>query len=278
MQVFCKYEAGRSHNSYGHRSGIAYEAEVYRRVLGLLEPSRLRTPIFHGAYKDTTTGDTWLVLEYVHKSTRPDERLAYEQSKGDPMRGGRKLGVAAHWIGQFHAANEERVSSADLSFLNVYDAKYYLGWAERTLFLAADLRDRYPWLATVCRGYEQIVDLLLEPPVTIIHGEYYRHNLLQVYGTVYPVDWESAAIGAGEVDLASLTDQWPLEIAQYAEGEYRRARWPASPPASFEQRLDAARVYLQLRWLGEDLHWTLDETRQWRFEHLRIASERLGLI
>src|SRR5437899_186979 len=35
-RVFIKYEAGRGHNSYGHRGNLAYEAEVYRRVLQAL--------------------------------------------------------------------------------------------------------------------------------------------------------------------------------------------------------------------------------------------------
>ncbi len=32
-RVFIKYEAGHSHDSFGHRGGVAYEAEVYRNLL-----------------------------------------------------------------------------------------------------------------------------------------------------------------------------------------------------------------------------------------------------
>src|SRR5213593_3556572 len=32
-RVFIKYEAGRGHDAYGHRGGLAYEAEVYRQIL-----------------------------------------------------------------------------------------------------------------------------------------------------------------------------------------------------------------------------------------------------
>src|SRR5436309_16091364 len=33
LSILCKYEAGRSHQVYGHRGDLAYEAEVYRHVL-----------------------------------------------------------------------------------------------------------------------------------------------------------------------------------------------------------------------------------------------------
>src|SRR6266851_3259254 len=32
-RLFCKYEGGQAHNAFGHRGGLAYEAEVYRHVL-----------------------------------------------------------------------------------------------------------------------------------------------------------------------------------------------------------------------------------------------------
>src|SRR5437879_12319336 len=32
-RVFIKYEAGQSHDAFGHRGGVAYEAGVYRRLL-----------------------------------------------------------------------------------------------------------------------------------------------------------------------------------------------------------------------------------------------------
>ena len=64
------------------------------------------------------------------------------------------------------------------------------------------------------------------------------------------MDWESAAIGAGEIDLASLTDGWPTEIAESCEREYAAARWPQGPPPEFAERLALAKLYWGLRWLG----------------------------
>ena len=38
------------------------------------------------------------------------------------------------------------------------------------------------------------------------HGEFTPHNVLWQGGRAVPIDWESAAFGAGEVDLAVLLD------------------------------------------------------------------------
>ena len=119
---------------------------------------------------------------------------------------------------------------------------------------------------------------LLAPSPTIIHSEYYPMNILLQEGMIRPVDWESAAIAAGEIDLASLTENWPTNIVQECELDYQRARWPAGPPADFERTLGAAQFYLSFRWLGDRPAWTTHESNLWRFERLRSVGERLQLI
>src|SRR6266511_3800479 len=66
-RVFIKYEGGRTHNAFGHRGGVAYEAEVYRQVLRFWPES---PPRFLGAHTHRATGDTWLFLEYLNRSGR----------------------------------------------------------------------------------------------------------------------------------------------------------------------------------------------------------------
>jgi hypothetical protein len=263
LQLFCKYAAGRSHNAHGHRPGLAYEVEVYRHVL---QPRQVSTPRFYGTHTDAT-GETWLVIEYLAGS----ERLVY-------LPGPEAISRAARWLGEFHAANEARLSRRPIPFLTSYDAGYYRGWADRTSRYAAHRHQRFPWLAPLCQRFEAVVDALLARPATVIHGEYTVKNILLRGGTVYPVDWESAAIALGEIDLVSLTDHWPAEIAAQCEREYRAARWPAGAPSDFERRLDLARLYVQFRWLGEQPEWTTREKLLWRFEELRCAGERLGLL
>jgi thiamine kinase-like enzyme len=185
--------------------------------------------------------------------------------------------VAARWIGRFHAVTEARLSSTPLPFLNTYDAAYYQGWVRRTALFAEPMRPRLPWLMPLCEHSQEAIALLLAPPVTIIHGEYYPKNVLYREGIVYPVDWESAAIAAGEIDLACLTDRWPADTVRECQRAYQQARWPHGMPADFAQRLSAARLYMHFRWLGDRPEWTTDQ-QYWRFEHLRSVGEQLGLI
>ena len=185
--------------------------------------------------------------------------------------------MAARWIGRFHAANEARLSSTPLPFLNTYDSAYYQGWARRTSLFAGPVQQRFPWLTTLCERSQVAISLLLAPPVTIIHGEYYPKNVLYRAGIIYPVDWESAAIAAGEIDLACLTDRWPAETVRECESAYQQARWPDGAPAAFAQRLAAARLYMHFRWLGDRPEWTTHQ-QYWRFKYLRAVGEQLGLI
>jgi len=90
------------------------------------------------------------------------------------------------------------------------------------------------------------------------------------------VDWETAAIAPGEIDLATLTEGWPPEVSRQFEAEYQRARWPGGSPAGFQRNLDVARVYMQLRWLGDDdPKWTGNMTR---WKRLHAVSKRLQMI
>jgi hypothetical protein len=261
-RLLCKYEAGRNHNCYGHRGGVPYEAEVYQHVL---PAAQLSAPTFWGIHTEPGLCETWLILEYLDRSRRVKTSAA-------------SMAAAAQWIGRFHTFNEGRLSSPSLSFLTKYDAEYYLGWARRTLLFADELHRGFPWLSRLCQRFEERVDCLLKPPVTVIHGEYAPRNVLIRDGLVYPVDWESAAIGPGEIDLAALTEGWPAETVRECDREYQQARWPEGSPPGFEHALDAARLYLQFRWLGDRPEWTADRDSQWRFEYLRSAGERLGLI
>ena len=104
------------------------------------------------------------------------------------------------------------------------------------------------------------------------------NNILYSGGVIYPIDWESAAVAAGEIDLACLTEGWPPRVVRECERRYREARWPDGAPADFERRLGAARLYLAFRWLGEEPDETVDESNRWRFDDLRTVGERLGWI
>jgi aminoglycoside phosphotransferase (APT) family kinase protein len=129
-----------------------------------------------------------LAVSYVEGMT-PGDR--------DPDRE-RALRLASRWFGSFHG-------------------DHYLSWAHRTSALAGDLHDSYPWLGAACRGYERLVEHLVTAAPTVVHGDYYLDNVLIGGGRVVPVDWEWAAIGAGEIDLAALTFRWPKDVVDVCE-------------------------------------------------------------
>ena len=110
--------------------------------------------------------------------------------------------------------------------------------------------------------------------------EFYAKTVLVRKQSVFMVDWESAAIAAGEIDLAALTEgkHWPAAIVRKCERAYVRARWPEGAPASFRRTLDAAKIYLHFRWLGERPDWTVREKSLSRYDHLHAAAKRLALL
>jgi hypothetical protein len=264
FKLYCKYMAGLSYDSYGHRGGVPYEIEVYRHVL---QPLPISVPRFYGSYNDVATGDTWLIIECVD----PSLRLAKGPQPETMLR-------AAEWIGRFHAANEPRVSMAALSFLNRYDSEYYLGWVRRTSLFAGSLHQHFPLLTTLSERVEGCIDILLSAPPTVIHGEYYPHNVLVSDGVIYPLDWESTAIASGEIDLATLTEAWGPEIMRQCELKYQQARWGVTTAPEFSRRLAAARLYLCFRWLGDQPDWTVGEGSRCYFEQLHSLAEELGLL
>jgi hypothetical protein len=262
--LFCKYGNSTDNYSHGHRGGPPYEATVYRRVL---RHSRCTLPSFHGCRTDRDAGGTWFVLGFLGDSYRLNHAPDYRQA----------MPMAAAWIGRFHAEREQALSLRVPRFLKRYDAPYYFGWARRTRRLARPLFDRYPWLPGVCRGYERVVEEMLAAPNVVVHGEYYPKNILLHDGTIVPVDWESAAVGFGEIDVVSLTDNWPKSVARLCEEAYARHRWPGGAPAEFERRLDLARLYVHFRWLGDLPEWTL-KSGVFRYQQLRRTAKRLGIL
>jgi Phosphotransferase enzyme family len=263
-QIVCKYGRDRNGATHGHRGGVALEARVYRHLLASLH---LSSPAFYGAFDVAATGDTWLFIEYLDGSRRLDDTP-----------GSAALVGAAEWIGRFHALARAQPMAARTTAVRAYDARYYRGWVERTAALAGHLRRPPPWLAALTGRFEAFVTPLLAAESTVVHGEYYPKNILVRDGIIHPIDWESAAVAAGEIDLASLTERWPAEKVRRCEIDYQRARWPEGAPAAFERTLAAARLYLHFRWLGERVEWTTREKNHWRFDAMQDLAEQLGLI
>jgi len=263
LELCCKYGADEGDGCHGHRGNAAYEAAVYRL---LMRRGLAGVPRLYGTFAERSARRTWLVLERV-----PGVRIDDLADQARAMR------AAAAWIGRLHAANPLADARAAGVPLIRHTRGYYLGWIRRTIEFARPLHARYPWLPALGRHADALVAPLLTAPRVLVHGEYYPHNVLVHGAAVFAVDWQSAALAAGELDLAALTEHWPAEIADACVREYRDARWPAGAPASFDAVLEAARIHWLFRWLGDRPEWTLRERAHWRWQALERVAARLGL-
>ena len=238
-RVYCKHGPdidGTRHAAYGHRGGLGREAAVYSYVL---EPLGVSAPRCIAFRHDAPTDADWLVLEFLEGATPLLE-----------SRRTRSLDRAAEWLGSFHGATEGLWPDLLLSGVPFRDAAWYQGWMDRTAGWAGVLHLRYPWLATACRSPE-LFEPLLTAPHCVVHGEFSPANVLLRDREVYPVDWESAAMAPGELDLAFFTLGWPRRLRRRVESAYARRRWPGGPPAEFEETLRAARIHACFRVLGD---------------------------
>jgi aminoglycoside phosphotransferase (APT) family kinase protein len=258
VRIYAKRQRGRVDLSTG-RGGVPYEARVYAEVLTALGVDQ---PVWHGTHRDAR-GRSWLFVEELEGSD-------FLYRAPEPM-----LLEAAAWIGRFHAASTRLLAAGGAGFLTRYGVDYYAGWATRACRVRAGVAARPPWLERVCERYGACAERLAAAVPTIIHGEFYPGNILVREAQVHPIDWESAAVGAGEIDVAMLTEGWGDDLERQCRERYRSARWPGGPPpGGFPELFDDAALYVRLRWLG-DPSQTADEDV---FEQLRAAAERLGFL
>jgi aminoglycoside phosphotransferase (APT) family kinase protein len=254
--TFFKYAVPRD-SAYGHRRGIAYEADVYRRVLAAVPVS---TPRFIGSSQfGDSPDDHWLALEYIEGSDR--------------LRSTADLIHAAEWLGQFHATLECPRTRDELAFLISYDESYYMGWVHRTARTARQHGAHR--VVQLCDRLDEHMRALVVGPETVIHGEFTVHNVVRREGVTYPTDWESAAIAAGEIDLMCLVEAWPAETVAACRAAYVEARWDRKPPPGFDARLLASELYLHCRWLGMRPDWR--PRQSWRVERLEALATEIGV-
>jgi hypothetical protein len=266
--VFCKYGEEGKYGREGHavesgqRGGVEREALVYSTLLERLDLTTARLIGTHVGKR----GDTWLFLELLQAAVRVGRA-------SDPD----ALVNAARWLARFHRSAEQLLSARPLG-LPSYDGPYYDGCFARALTYSARWQTRFPWLHTMAARRHHLVAALLTAPRTVIHGEFYPNNVLYREGDVYPVDWESAAVAPGEIDLVTLTERWPARDVSAARTAYSEARWPDGPPALHQQTLLAGQAYVQLRWLGDRTERSEESASSWRYEVLEGTAVALGLL
>ena len=177
------------------------------------------TPRHLGRYVDEQTGWTWLLLEHVDEC-RPLRR------RHDLM------AQTAGWLGEFHSRSQSVLRAGTPEFLRDWGAEHYLRFVRRTAQFARPLAGEYPWVFELCDRMTEPFELLLSRPRTLVHGEFTVHNVLVQQDRIRPVDWESAAASAGEIDLAALVEGWPEDSRDECVAAYCRSRWrDSAPPA-----------------------------------------------
>jgi hypothetical protein len=256
IRAFCKRDDPSDPNS-----DVAYEARVYHEVL---QPLGLSTLKFYGAGVDESSKQAWLLIEHVDG---PDDReLGLREEDA--------MVLAARWLGGFHAACERRFPTAP-SFLHRYDGEYYARLARQVLEEACPAeRNR---LEPLSERLGPFLGPLMATRATIVHTDFYAHNLLIRDGCVRPIDWEMAAVDLGEADLAFLVYGWDDDVAERCEAAYVASRWPAGAPADFGLVLNAARLCLHLYKLSTR-DWTGENGYRRHADYLYGYAENLGLL
>lgn len=233
-ELFVKYARPVRDPEPRCRQDVAYCGLVYERIVHRLPMRTIRSL---GLVTIDGRPDAAIVLEYCADSLRVNEA---------PDDSG--MLAAAEWCGRLHRWGEAAAGDAQLGFLTCYDSGYYRAWSKRAVRLATAFGGVPAWLERVCGDFDDRVPLLAAAERTVIHGEFGPQNVLWKNGDVFPIDWESAAIGPGVIDLATLLFAWPTDTVRHGIEAYLRVR---GAPPGFEATFTAATLYTALRWLPE---------------------------
>jgi len=249
------------------------EIQVYRDVLSQYQ---LGTPIYLAAITDSKRELYWLFLEKVPgiELYQVGDLALWQQ--------------AAQWLARFHSLGPNlRLLASEACLLDWNRSHYWKGLERARAYLhqrhaedSAALSD----METIANVYEGVVGQLTAFPQTFIHGEFYASNVLVHESTtgvrVCPVDWETAGIGPGPLDLAALvagswTDEQRAKLAT--------AYWESLPKSSpvvqsfhlLERALMCARIALAVQLLGRSQEWNAPQEHQhdWLQEAKHLAVQ-----
>jgi len=251
----------------GHR-----ELQMYQAILSRLQ--RLGTPRLYAVRWEPERGIYWLFLEDTGTSRLRECR---NFARWIP---------AAQWAARFHAACRSLAHSLT-SFLPVYNEKHYRRCAERVeqMLPGLELEDRR-LIGQALEHYMGRIEWLSALPRTVIHGQYFGRNIMlrrrNREQMIAVIDWETAALGPGLIDLVSFTSgkwtdeqrqtMWRAYFDQYeAETEVSRD-WE-----DFCKELMELELYQALEWLAWWRNRSVSHNfGKWVTELKRITSETAG--
>lgn len=172
------------------------EIAVYR---DLLAGADLGTPHYYGSVEDPDRNRFWLILEYVEGPRVKDKSFEVWVQ-------------AAAWLGrmQAHVAAHPDLLKRCTAIRRLTPDFFLATAAAAERAAAAFSRDLGRRVLQALAGYADLAYRMASQPPTLVHGCYRPYNiLLRSSGgssPICPVDWESAAIGPPEYDLAHLAN------------------------------------------------------------------------
>ena len=259
ITLFCKYLGGLQQNNFEFTNKLAYEAKLYAEVLEEISLSKVT---YYGYTEFLDLRLAVIVLGYLGDNLR----INYSTDTN-------VLAKAAEWIARFHGL----FSSRQPASIKIYDEQYYTSWLTRFEKLFYSDREKHPDVTDIIQYFNNNIELLISKSQTIVHGEYYPKNILIKDGLIYPVDWECAAISAGEIDLASLIEGWDQELAENAKKVYVgiRERLEEDYAIDFERRLLMAQLFLFFRWWPENVQKLSPGVQRHLMNHLNFLKEKV---
>jgi len=238
-EVFLKYEIESHSKIDDHRNNLKYESNVYRQVLS---PVGMSTPKYYGSYFFEETHLIMLAIEYFN------DLVKFSKSKDEPN----IIVKAGRWLGEFQNRSQKIIRDGGAAFMRRYDEEYFMKWPQITLdrIIDLNLEKEYAWLFELVDQYNFHIKALTEAEPVVIHGEFYPTNVRYARRTLYPLDWQTAALSPGEIDIASLTHFWPdKKMLELTLKEYWTVRQLNEPVRKFKKRVLLATMYLNFLWI-----------------------------
>ena len=223
------------------------ELSVYR---DLLVETDLGTPEYYGSIWNESQGRFWLLLEFVEGIVIKDHNVEHGV-------------IAASWLGKMHGYFAQRLELlTGCDFLIRHDADFFRSKAELALLDIAQISALSARrLAKIVDRYEQIINVMVSQPLTLVHGAYIPWHIVldftQEPVRVCPIDWELAALGATLYDLAIFTDGVKPQTCDRIWDAYRQAavqhNVPISDGAQMRYVVDCFRLHRIFDWLSRSV-------------------------
>jgi len=171
-----------------------HEIRVYNEFLN---DGTLPVPRYYGSIWNDAIQKHHLFLENVNGKMLKHREVNYWYK-------------AARALARMHAYFAPKAAKLSQGgFFLTFDTAYYQAWADRALTSTAkESKDLLSRLHTAINGFDYIAELLAKQPHTLVHNDLSSKNVIvdtsDSKARIVFVDWESAGVGFGLIDLIHL--------------------------------------------------------------------------